>query len=224
MADGWARVTHTPGVCTATCGPGVTQLATALVTAARAQSPLVAFVGESPTTDEEYIQRFDQSRFAEACEAGFVRVLSPDTAVRRRAQGVLPGQARVASDHAQRADGHPAEDDGRRRGVRAVVDASCPRSAVHPNPDSARSAPPTSSPARSKPVIVVGRGAMWSGAGDAVLKLGGAHRRADRHHADGQELAVGEPTTTSASRASTALARRWSCSRKPTASSASAPA
>src|SRR5919204_2163278 len=80
MPDGWARATHTPGVATATCGPGVTQLATALVTAARAQSPLVAFVGEAPTTDEEYTQAFDQSRFAEACETGFVRVLSPDTA------------------------------------------------------------------------------------------------------------------------------------------------
>src|SRR5260370_21877586 len=80
MADGWARATHTPGPCTATCGPGVTQLATALVTAARAQSKVVAFVGEAPTTDEECVQRFDQSRFAAACEAGFVRVLSPDTA------------------------------------------------------------------------------------------------------------------------------------------------
>src|SRR4030081_3104999 len=58
MADGWARATHTPGVCTATCGPGVTQLATAFVTAARAQSPLVAFVGEAPTTHEEYTQHF----------------------------------------------------------------------------------------------------------------------------------------------------------------------
>ncbi|MGH2520664.1 MAG: thiamine pyrophosphate-binding protein, partial [Chloroflexota bacterium] len=66
MADGWARTSHTPGVATATCGPGVTQLATALVTAARAESPLVAFVGESPTADEEYNQRYDQARFAEA--------------------------------------------------------------------------------------------------------------------------------------------------------------
>ena len=39
MADGWARHKHDVGVCTATCGPGVTQLATAFVTAARAQSP-----------------------------------------------------------------------------------------------------------------------------------------------------------------------------------------
>src|SRR6266705_4626678 len=68
MADGYARVTHTPGVATATCGPGVTQLATALVTAARAHSPLVAFCGESPTTDEEYTQRLDQAKFADACE------------------------------------------------------------------------------------------------------------------------------------------------------------
>src|SRR6266436_8854516 len=75
MADGWARATHTPGVATATCGPGVTQLATALVTASRAGSPLVAFCGEHPTTDDEYTQYLDQSRFAEACEAGFVRVL-----------------------------------------------------------------------------------------------------------------------------------------------------
>jgi len=78
MADGWARATHDVGVCTATCGPGVSQLATALVTASRASSPLVAFVGEYPTNDQEYIQRFDQPRFAEACEAEFVRLTSAD--------------------------------------------------------------------------------------------------------------------------------------------------
>src|SRR5450759_4569338 len=54
MADGWARVTRTPGIATATCGPGVSQLATALLTASRAESPLVAFVGEHPTSDDEY--------------------------------------------------------------------------------------------------------------------------------------------------------------------------
>src|SRR6187402_2578248 len=79
MADGWARVTHTPGVATATCGPGVSQLATALLTASRAESPLVTFVGEHPTNDDEYNQRLDQSRFAAACEAGFVRLNSPDS-------------------------------------------------------------------------------------------------------------------------------------------------
>src|SRR5207237_8993044 len=78
MADGWARATHDVGVCTATCGPGVSQLATALVTASRASSPLVAFVAEYPTNDKGYVQRFDQSRFAEACETRFVRLTSAD--------------------------------------------------------------------------------------------------------------------------------------------------
>ena len=68
MADGWARVTRTPGVATATCGPGVSQLATALLTASRAESPLVAFCGEYPTNDDEYLQRLDQSAFAAAAK------------------------------------------------------------------------------------------------------------------------------------------------------------
>jgi len=80
MADGWARVTRIPGVATATCGPGVSQLATALLTASRGETPLVAFVGEHPTNDDEYNQRLDQSRFAAACETGFVRVNTPDGA------------------------------------------------------------------------------------------------------------------------------------------------
>src|SRR2546430_4478970 len=73
MADSWARVTRTPGVATTTCGPGVTQLATALLTASRAASPLVAFCGEFPSNDDEYLQRMDQAAFAAGCETGFIR-------------------------------------------------------------------------------------------------------------------------------------------------------
>src|SRR4029077_10018645 len=80
MADGWARMTRTTGVCTTTEGPGVTQLATALVTASRAGSPLVAYVGECPAWDHWNAQQLDQARFAAACETGCVRVDSPDTA------------------------------------------------------------------------------------------------------------------------------------------------
>jgi thiamine pyrophosphate-dependent acetolactate synthase large subunit-like protein len=35
MADGWSRATRQPSCATATCGPGVSQLATALITASR---------------------------------------------------------------------------------------------------------------------------------------------------------------------------------------------
>ena len=80
MADGYARTSRRVGVATATCGPGTSQLATAFVTAARAESPLVAFCGEYPVGDPEYSQRLDQSAFAHGCEAAFVRMGAADQA------------------------------------------------------------------------------------------------------------------------------------------------
>jgi acetolactate synthase I/II/III large subunit len=169
MADGWARVTNTPGVCTATCGPGVTQLATALVTAARARSPLVAFVGESPTTDEEYTQRYDQSRFAEACEAGFVRVLSPDQAYDavRRAFYLAKQESRpILLSAPMDTQQLNMDDDEEYVPSSAVI----PADRVAPNPDAIARAVDLLAAAQ-RPVIVVGRGAYFSGAGDATLRL-----------------------------------------------------
>jgi len=170
MADGWARAVHTPGVCTATCGPGVTQLATALVTAARAQSQLVAFVGEAPTTDEEYVQRFDQSRFAEACEAGFVRVLSPDTAndaVRKAFYRAKVESRPVLLSAPMDIQQQTMADDDEYVPSSALL----PSERLAPNPESIKRAADIVAAAR-KPILVVGRGAMWSDAGEAVLKLG----------------------------------------------------
>jgi thiamine pyrophosphate-dependent acetolactate synthase large subunit-like protein len=170
MADGWARAVHTPGVCTATCGPGVTQLATALVTAARAQSRLVAFVGEAPTTDEDYVQRFDQSRFAAACEAGFVRVLSPDTAYDavRKAFYQAKVESRPIMLSAPMDIQQQSMDDDEEYQPSSKLFASEP---IQPHPDSLNRAVDIVVSSR-KPVIILGRGAMWSGAGDAALKLG----------------------------------------------------
>jgi acetolactate synthase-1/2/3 large subunit len=169
MADGWARATHTPGVATATCGPGVTQLATALVTAARAQSGLVAFVGESPTTDEEYSQRYDQSRFAEACESGFVRVLSPDQAyeaVRRAFYRARVESRPILLSAPMDTQQLAMEDDEEYLPSARILNGD--RAA--PNADAlARAADLVV--AAKHPVVLVGRGAMWSGAGDAVKQL-----------------------------------------------------
>jgi thiamine pyrophosphate-dependent acetolactate synthase large subunit-like protein len=74
MADGWARATGRPGVASTTCGPGVTQLATALVAASRAHTPLVVFAGEAPLADPGDSQHLDQRKFADAVECGFVQV------------------------------------------------------------------------------------------------------------------------------------------------------
>jgi acetolactate synthase I/II/III large subunit len=169
MADGWARVTYTPGVCTATCGPGVTQLATALVTASRAQSALVAFVGESPTDDEEYIQRFDQSRFAEACESGFVRILSPDTAYDavRRAFYLAKLESRpIMLSAPMDTQQKTMDDDEEYVTSSAILGAS----RIQPNPESLERAADIIA-SSSKPLVIVGRGAIRSGAGEAVIRL-----------------------------------------------------
>lgn len=74
MADGAARATGAVGVCGVTCGPGLTHAATSLAVAARARSPLVAFVGDTPRRHRDMgeIQEMDQRAFALACGVGFV--------------------------------------------------------------------------------------------------------------------------------------------------------
>ena len=48
MADGYARATGKVGVATTTCGPGFTQIMTALTIAARGNVPMVVFAGDAP--------------------------------------------------------------------------------------------------------------------------------------------------------------------------------
>src|SRR5262245_54848773 len=170
MADGWARTTHTPGVATATCGPGVTQLATAFVTAARAHSPVVAFCGESPSNDDEYAQYLDQSRFAAACEAGFVRLQVPDQADVVVLKSIYmaktenrPIMLSCPMDIQQKV----FEDDDEEYKPSSTLFT---RGAVFPDAKALEQAADMVANAK-KPVIVVGRGAQWAGAGPAVLKL-----------------------------------------------------
>lgn len=171
MADGFARTTHTPGVATATCGPGVTQLATALVTASRAHSPLVAFCGEAPSTDDEYAQFLDQSRFAAACESGFVRLVSPDQAddVVRKAFYLAKTENRpIMLSCPMDIQQKTFEDDDEAYKPSSTLFT---RGAVHPDAKVLEQAADMVANAK-KPVIIVGRGAQWAGAGPAVLKLG----------------------------------------------------
>ena len=171
MADGFARTTHTPGVATATCGPGVTQLATALVTASRAHSPLVAFCGEAPSTDDEYAQFLDQSRFAAACESGFVRLVSPDQAddVVRKAFYLAKTENRpIMLSCPMDIQQKTFEDDDEEYKPSSTLFT---RGAVHPDAKVLEQAADMVANAK-KPVIIVGRGAQWAGAGPAVLKLG----------------------------------------------------
>jgi len=76
-AMSWARTTGAPGIATITCGPGVTQILTALPAAVRAGIPLVIYAGEAPLSKSWYNQQIEQRAFVEACGASYVSLHHP---------------------------------------------------------------------------------------------------------------------------------------------------
>ncbi len=70
-AMAYARKTADIGVATVTCGPGVTQLITALPAAVRASLPLVVFAGEAPLKTGWYNQMIDQAPMIIATGAAY---------------------------------------------------------------------------------------------------------------------------------------------------------
>ena len=78
MADGYARHTGDVGVASVTCGPGFTQIMTALATAARGSIPLVVFAGDSPTSAAWYVQQLELGPLATATGARYIPVKSVD--------------------------------------------------------------------------------------------------------------------------------------------------
>lgn len=76
MADGYARATGRVGVASVTCGPGFTQIMTALTVAARRGVPLVVFAGDTPTNAPFHIQQVDQAALTAPTGAHFMAVKS----------------------------------------------------------------------------------------------------------------------------------------------------
>jgi thiamine pyrophosphate-dependent acetolactate synthase large subunit-like protein len=70
-AMAYARKSGEVGVATVTCGPGVTQLMTALPAAVRARLPLVIFAGEQPLSSGWYNQGIDQAPLVTATGAAY---------------------------------------------------------------------------------------------------------------------------------------------------------
>ena len=73
-AMSYARTSGKTGLATVTCGPGLTQILTALPAAARASIPLVVFSGEAPLKNVWYNQAIDQRPFVEACGVEYVQL------------------------------------------------------------------------------------------------------------------------------------------------------
>ncbi len=86
MADGWFRATGRTGIATVTCGPGLTQIGTSLMAAARNRSSLLVVTGEWPGQSPNGLQCMDQRRFVEACETRYIACHRADTLARDIAQ------------------------------------------------------------------------------------------------------------------------------------------
>ncbi|HYD56976.1 MAG TPA: thiamine pyrophosphate-binding protein [Burkholderiales bacterium] len=77
-AMAYARKNLDVGVATVTCGPGVTQLVTALPAAVRAHLPLVVFAGEAPLKSGWYNQEIDQAPLITATGAAYHSLHLPE--------------------------------------------------------------------------------------------------------------------------------------------------
>ena len=77
-AMAYARKSGDVGVATVTCGPGVTQLMTALPAAVRARLPIVVFAGEAPLKSGWYNQGIDQAPFVAATGAAYHALHLPE--------------------------------------------------------------------------------------------------------------------------------------------------
>jgi acetolactate synthase I/II/III large subunit len=163
MADAYARASGKVGVASVTCGPGYTQIMTALTMAARGNAPVVVFAGDAPINAAWYMQEIDQAPLALATGAHFVPIRTIDRAldcVREAFYTVRaarrPVVLSVPLDLQKEAfpylpDYTPSTD-------------LMPRAQVIP-PDPALVDDVASMIAEAeRPIVIGGRGAVWSGA------------------------------------------------------------
>ncbi|MGQ0510766.1 MAG: thiamine pyrophosphate-binding protein [Betaproteobacteria bacterium] len=77
-AMAFARKESDVAVATVTCGPGLTQIITALPAAVRARLPMVIFAGEAPLKSGWYNQELDQAPLITATGAAYHRLHLPE--------------------------------------------------------------------------------------------------------------------------------------------------
>ena len=188
MADGYARVSGRVGVCTVHQGPGFTNAMTGLTEAAKARTPLLLLAGEAPAAALRSNFRIDQTSLATTVGAAAERVGSGESAADDVARALWRAQVE-----------------------RRPVLLSMPLDVqVQPAPPPALepAAPPLHAPAASpaaiaevveliaasrRPVIIAGRGAVLSGAREALEALGDAIGAVLATSAMGHGLFAGSP-------------------------------
>jgi thiamine pyrophosphate-dependent acetolactate synthase large subunit-like protein len=172
MAYGWTIATREPGVACVSRGPGVTQLGTALTVATRARVPMVVYVGDSNSGDEQEDQYFDHRAFVEVTGAGFLplgRASDADMAVcqafyRARVESrpiVLNVPRQVANAE------YPGDADHYARSKTLVR----PVMPLAPDPAAVRRAAALVVESQ-RPVVIMGTGAAAPAAREIAVRLG----------------------------------------------------
>jgi thiamine pyrophosphate-dependent acetolactate synthase large subunit-like protein len=157
-------------VASVTCGPGVTQLMTALPAAARARLPMVVFAGESPINAKFYNQAIDQAPLVTACGAKYIAAHS----VPRMMDYVREAFHVAKYERCPVVLGIPYDLQKVEHMANTPYETSAmyqPRNGrMHPDPELVAEAVERLAAAK-RPIIFCGRGALWSDARDAVVKL-----------------------------------------------------
>lgn len=157
------------GVCSVTHGPGFTQIMTALVTAARARIPLVVFAGETPIGAGWANQQLNQAPFAEAAGVPYLAVRQVDNTmdVIGRAFDIARSERRPV------VVGMPAD-------LQTMAAALQPyKSSKHAKPSGVTKQPAPDAvkalagriAASRRPIVLIGKGALLSGAIDEAGQL-----------------------------------------------------
>ena len=171
MADGWARAAGKTGVCSVTQGPGITRIATSLVTATRYRTPVVVHTAATGFNKDNAMQVLDQEKLVSATGAGYIEILTPDyaeTAVRQafyRAR--LEGRPIVLSVPLD-LQKKEIEADGERYQPSSKMFARQQR--IRPELERLDEAVKLIAESR-KPVVVIGRGAASREAQEVVRRL-----------------------------------------------------
>ncbi|MFN8526674.1 MAG: thiamine pyrophosphate-binding protein [Chloroflexota bacterium] len=171
MAEGWARATGQPGICGVTQGPGLTQLATSLVVAARAKVPMVIFAGDTALSERDAVQQLDQQKFVDATEAGFVplwNAAGTDDAVRQAFYLARTESRPIVLNAPMDVQQQTYDGEGDEYQPSTTLLPGLQR--VQPDPGRLQDAVRAVAEAK-RPVIVAGMGAAKADAGEAIKKL-----------------------------------------------------
>jgi thiamine pyrophosphate-dependent acetolactate synthase large subunit-like protein len=173
MAMGYHMATGKVGVASVTCGPGFTQIMTALAGAAQGHIPMVVFAGEAPINAKWYNQYIDQPPFALAAGAHYISAHSPQRMyqyVREAFQTAREMRKPVVIGVPYDLQKQPLPDLGEYQPSTATMPNDEP---LYPHPHQVEQLAAKLADARCA-IIVAGRGAVRAGAAAEIEQLADA--------------------------------------------------